>query len=248
VAADALETAQNPFGAAAGEIKNAFESPSPAYYLGAKASDAATTLPGLMFGGEGAAVEAGLGDIGPGVLETGPAVSPHAPLGFGHPPTYNPWADQAAMDLNSAFAHGGPTPGLSQQLADMSTHYVGDNPDRVVLGKFDYQEGGYIGEARGQGGIYYDTGTEAWDALTHRLSEAQAQDLAWEANESFLRTQMENHVSRIEYILPEGYDSVDDVARIRRESFSALEINFLDQNGAQFGYRRIGNAWVYEGG
>jgi Tuberculosis necrotizing toxin len=55
-----VETVQNPFGAAAGEIKNAFDSPSPAYYLGAKASDAATTLPGLMFGGEGAAVEAGL--------------------------------------------------------------------------------------------------------------------------------------------------------------------------------------------
>jgi Tuberculosis necrotizing toxin len=55
-----VETVQNPFGAAAGEIKIAFDSPSPAYYLGAKASDAATTLPGLMFGGEGAAVEAGL--------------------------------------------------------------------------------------------------------------------------------------------------------------------------------------------
>ncbi len=160
-----VEIAQNPFGAAAGEIKNAFDSPSPAYYLGAKASDAATTLPGLMFGGEGAAVEAGLGDIGPGVLETGPAVSPHVPIGFDHPPTYNPWADQAAFDLNYAFAHGGPTPGLSQQLADMSTHYVGENPERVVLGKFDYQEGGYIGEARGHGGIYYDTGTPAWDAI-----------------------------------------------------------------------------------
>jgi uncharacterized protein YukE len=55
-----VETVQNPFGAAAGEIKNAFDSPSPAYYLGGKASNAATTLPGLMFGGEGAAVEAGL--------------------------------------------------------------------------------------------------------------------------------------------------------------------------------------------
>jgi hypothetical protein len=55
-----VEIAQNPVGAAAGEIKNAFDSPSPAYYLGAKASDAATTLPGLMFGGEGAAIDAGL--------------------------------------------------------------------------------------------------------------------------------------------------------------------------------------------
>lgn len=155
-----VETVQNPVGAAAGEIENAFESPSPAYYLGGKAADAAFALPGL-FGGEGAAVEAELGDIGPGVLDTGPAVSPHAPVGFDVPFGYNPWAEQAATDLNFAFAHGGPTPSLSQQLADMSTHYIGDNPDRVVLGKFGGQEAGYIGEARGHGGIYFDTGDPA---------------------------------------------------------------------------------------
>lgn len=157
-----VETAQNPLGAAAGEIKNALESPTPAYYLGAKTSDGAFALPGMIFGGEGAAVEAGLGDIGPGVLDTGPAVSAHAPLGFDHPPTYNSWAGEATTDLNFAFGHGGPTPGLSQQLADMSTHYVGDSPDRVVLGKFGGQEAGYIGEARGYGGIYFDTGDPAW--------------------------------------------------------------------------------------
>jgi hypothetical protein len=59
---------------------------------------------------------------------------------------------------------------------------------------------------------------------------------------------MENHVSRIEYVLPDGFDSVDEGARIRRESFSAMEINYLNQNAAKFGYKRVGNAWVYEGG
>jgi hypothetical protein len=59
---------------------------------------------------------------------------------------------------------------------------------------------------------------------------------------------MENHISRIEYVLPDGFNSVDEVARIRRETFSALEINWLDQNAANFGYKRVGNAWVYEGG
>jgi uncharacterized protein YukE len=54
------EIAQNPIGAAAGEIKNAFDSPSAAYYLGGKASDGAFALPGLIFGGEGEIVEAGL--------------------------------------------------------------------------------------------------------------------------------------------------------------------------------------------
>lgn len=56
----AAETAQNPVGAAAGEMANAVGAPDPAYYLGGKAADGAVALPGLLFGGEGAAVEAGL--------------------------------------------------------------------------------------------------------------------------------------------------------------------------------------------
>ena len=42
-----LETAQNPMGAAMGEIQNAIDSPSAAYYLGGKASDGAFALPGF---------------------------------------------------------------------------------------------------------------------------------------------------------------------------------------------------------
>ncbi len=55
-----VETVQNPIGSAIGEVKDALDSPSPAYFLGAKVSDAATTLPGLFFGGEGAAIRTGL--------------------------------------------------------------------------------------------------------------------------------------------------------------------------------------------
>jgi uncharacterized protein YukE len=55
-----LGTAQNPMGAAMGELQHAVDSPSLSYYLGEKGADAAFTAPTLMFGGEGAAVEAGL--------------------------------------------------------------------------------------------------------------------------------------------------------------------------------------------
>ena len=55
-----VETAANPPGALIGEVKNALDSPSPAYFVGGKAADAAVTLPTLLFGGEGAAVRAGL--------------------------------------------------------------------------------------------------------------------------------------------------------------------------------------------
>jgi uncharacterized protein YukE len=242
------EVAQNPAGALLGEVQNAFDSPSAAYYLGGKTADGAFALPGMLFGGEGAAVEAGLGDIGPGVLDTGPAVSQYAATGFDHAVTYNPFADQAAFDLNYAQLHGGPTAELSQQLADMSTHYVGDNPERVVLGKFQNYEDGYIGDARDHGGIYFDTGDPTWDAFTQGLSDTQERGLAWQVNEQFLRGQMEDGVPRIEYVLPEGFDSVEQLAEVQRRSFSALEINFLKENAEAYGYVQDGNAWVLKGG
>ena len=242
------EVAQNPAGALLGEVQNAFDSPSAAYYLGGKTADGAFALPGMLFGGEGVAVEAGLGDIGPGVLDTGPAVSQYAATGFDHPFTYNPFADQAAFDLNYAQLHGGPTAELSQQLADMSTHYVGDNPERVVLGKFQNYEDGYIGDARDHGGIYFDTGDPTWDAFTQGLSDTQERGLAWQVNEQFLRGQMEDGVPRIEYVLPEGFDSVEQLAEVQRRSFSALEINFLKENAEAYGYVQDGNAWVLKGG
>jgi uncharacterized protein YukE len=243
-----LETAQNPMGAAMGELQHAIDSPSLPYYLGEKGADAAFTAPTLMFGGEGAGLRAGLGEIGPGVLDTGPAVSTHAPLGFEHPMGYNPWGQEAAFDLNYGHFHGGPTGPLSEPVADMSTHYIGDNPDRVVLGKFNGPEGGYIGEARGNGGIYFDTGDPTWDALTQGFGPGEEKGLVWQVNESFLRNQMESGVPRIEYVLPDGYDSVEQLAGAQRQSYSAMEINFLKSNAAAYGYEQQGNLWVYTGG
>jgi uncharacterized protein YukE len=239
------EIVQNPIGSAIGEFQNALDSPSLPYYLGEKASDGAFALPGLLFGPEGAGVGE-LADIAPGVLETGPAVSPHALIGFDQPAAYTAWADQAAFDLNYARVHGGPTADLSQQLADMSTHYVGENPDRVVLGRFQGQEDGYIGEARGHGGIYFDTSNPIWDAFAEGLSKPQASDLGWQVNEQFLRTQMENHVGRIDYILDhDEYSSLEDMAEDRATSFSAMEVNFLNENAAAYGYERVGDSWIY---
>lgn len=239
----------NPFGTAVGEVKDALNSPSAAYYLGGKSADAAIAAPGLMFGGEGAAVSRGLGEIGPGVLDKGPAVSPHAPIGLDTPGSYTSWADQAAADLHHAFETGGPTRDLAQQVADLSTHYVGENPDRVVLGRFVSQDEGYIGDARSVGGIYFDTGDPTWDAITQGLSKPDANALSWRVNEQFLRNQMESQVGRIDYLLDHTeYSSLEEMAQSRRGTFSAMEIDFLNNNAAAYGYRRVGDSWVYEGG
>lgn len=241
------DTFINPVGAGVAQVKDALNAPSPAYFLGEKAFDIGSAAVTLPFGAEGASIRAGIGEMGRGVLDTGPVVSSYAEVGFDVPATYHPWAEYSAMDLNYASRHGGPTAGFSEEVADMSTHYVGDNPDRVVLGKFEGQEGGYIGEARGHGGIYFDTGDRTWDALTSGFDETQQRGLAWQVNEQFLRVQMEEGVPRIEYVIPEGYTSVEQLAAEDRLSYSAAEINFLKENAAQYGYRQYGNVWLYGG-
>ncbi|UVO13952.1 hypothetical protein NM962_07795 [Mycobacterium sp. SVM_VP21] len=238
----------NPVGAGVAQVKEALNAPSPAYFLGEKAFDVSAAAVTLPFGAEGASIRAGLGEIGRGVLDTGPVVSSYADVGFDVPAAYHPWAEYSAMDLNSASRHGGPTAGFSEEVADMSTHYVGDDPVRVVLGKFDGQEGGYIGEARGHGGIYFDTGDRAWHALTNGFGDTQQRGLAWQVNKQFLRAQMEEGVPRIEYVIPEGYTSVEQLAVEDRLSYSAAEINFLKENAAQYGYQQYENVWLYGGG
>jgi uncharacterized protein YukE len=174
-----------------------------------------------------------------------PPESQWAPIGHDQPITYHPEASQVALDLNEAFAHHQPTVELSQRLADMSTHYVGDNPDRVVLGKWNGNESGYIGEARGHGGIYYDTSTEVWDNVGQWLSKAEANHLGWEVNENFLRSQMERGVDRIDYVVKgTEFTSVEDVLENDTRSFSAKEIRFLIDNASSYGYKRIGDSWV----
>jgi hypothetical protein len=226
------------------EVGKFVDSPSPAYYLGEKASDAAFTLPGLFFGPEGA----GLGEVADIDAYAGLTHPPNLPVGFDHPPTYHPWSESAAQDLFSAFGHGEPTASINQHLSDMVTHYIGDNPDRVVLGKWDGQEAGYIGEARGNGGIYFDTGDPTWEALANGLPKAVEQDLVWPVNEQFLRTQMENQVGRIDYVLDHGeYECLEDMAEDRATSYSASEVNFLNEAAAGYGYERVGDSWVYVG-
>jgi uncharacterized protein YukE len=217
---------------------------NPAYYAGERGADAAFTAPTLMFGGEGA----GLGRLAEIDPYAGMMPPEHLPVGLDNPTTYHPWAESASQDLYSAFAHGEPTTSLTQHLSDMVTHSFGDNPDRVVLGKWDGQDGGYIGEARSNGGIFFDTGDPAWKALAEGLDTPTEQAVVWPVNEQFLRSQMENHIGRIDYMLDSKYSSLEDMMFGRAGSYSAMEVEYLSKNAAAYGYERVGNSWVYMGG
>ncbi|BBX39565.1 WXG100 family type VII secretion target [Mycobacterium simiae] len=240
-----LETVQNPVGAAVEEVRGALDSPSPAYYLGGKGADAAFAVPGMIFGPEGLGVGKLADFDAAAAIDYGPTHLPHTPVGFDNPIRLHSFADQAGQDLYAAFVHGEPTTTLTRQLAEMSTHYVGDAPDRVVLGKYGGLEGGYIGEARGQGGIYFDTGNPVWDAMTYGLGKADEQRLVWPVNEQFLRGQMESGVPRIEYHLPRQFGSVEELMMLDPESYSGKEIAFLKRNAEVYGYRQVGNVWVH---
>lgn len=141
--------------------------------------------------------------------------------------------------------NGHPTTDIARQVSDWSTHRI-EGADRVVLGKWDGQDGGYIGEARlNGGGYYFDTGDEAWEAVVHGLSERAAKTLGWQVNEQFLRTQMENGVARIEYVLDRDlYSSLEHMAFERPGSFSAMEVEFLSTHAAEYGYERVGDSWI----
>ncbi|KMO69251.1 hypothetical protein [Mycolicibacterium obuense] len=149
-----------------------------------------------------------------------------------------------AHSLNDAYTQGMPTSDLAREVADASTHHVGD-ADRVVLGKWDGQDGGYIGEARQHGGTYFDTGDDVWRAVEGSLDPRLAKELGWLVNEQFLRTQMESQVGRIEYVLDrEKYSSLEDMVLDRPGTFSAMEVEFLSSNAAAYGYQRVGDCWI----
>ncbi|SKD19004.1 Uncharacterised protein [Mycobacteroides abscessus subsp. abscessus] len=268
----------NPLGSLPGEVKDAVNDPAgfagkklfdvssiaATGPLGGEATAGARGLLGDLTGTETRALTHDIDDATPG-HHTPPTVDHPAPhAGVDHQPPnpgswnhstehYSPQAPQLAADLNNAFTNGHPTSDLAAQVADHSTHHapgIGSsaNPDRVVLGKWDGQDGGYIGEARNNGGIYFDTGDETWNAVGRGLDDAGSRSLGWQVNEQFLRAQLENRVPRVDYVLPEGFSSVEQVAAVQRRSFSAMEINFLKENAAAYGYVQRGNVWVYTGG
>jgi uncharacterized protein YukE len=130
-----LETVQNPMGPAIGEVQNALGSPSPAYYLGGKASDAAFALPGLLFGGEGAFVEAGL--PAETVTEGG---APLAVVRGWHPTGGMTWDDFASQfgtpqSRNYPLNDGFP-PGYVPQPAQL--------PEGAIVDRFGSEYGRYL--------------------------------------------------------------------------------------------------------
>ncbi len=130
-----VETAQNPLGAAMGDVKGALESPSASYYLGAKASDGAFALPGLLFGGEGAAVEAGL--AAETVTEGG---APLAVVRGWQPTGGMPWDDFASQFGTPASRTWPANDGFPQGFVPQPAQL----PEGAIIDRFGSEYGRYL--------------------------------------------------------------------------------------------------------
>ena len=150
--------------------------------------------------------------------------------------------DQAIVDLRGAYLAGEDVAPYAREIASLSTHTSG-SVDRVVLGKW-VENGGYIGEAKTNGGIWYETADGVFDKITTGLSPDAGRDLAWSVNEQFLAGQLERGVPRIDFV----GETVRDVLINRPTSFSAMEIKYLQNNAAKYSYMLDGNSWIKVGG
>ena len=111
------------------------------------------------------------------------------------------------------------------------------NGNRVVLGAWQ-SNGGYIGDAVENGGIFFDTGDEVWNVL---------EDIGidpWRVNEAYMRRQLEAGVEKIEFVGDDIFSVISSPDERVRNSYRAKEINWLLENAGSYGYTLKGNTWI----
>lgn len=118
---------------------------------------------------------------------------------------------------------------LIDDVARNSTHGSGN---RVVLGEYIDDTAGYIGEARKNGGIYYQTADGVYDSMKVN------KDAPWAVNEQFLRNQLDTRVDRIDFVSGDIYETIAKYP----DKFRGREIQYLLDHADD--YVQVGNSWV----
>ncbi|MCE5290899.1 MAG: hypothetical protein LLG14_16900 [Nocardiaceae bacterium] len=137
---------------------------------------------------------------------------------------------------------------LSRDLATAAMRHVdyGD-ADRVVFGPYKGPDAGYIGEAKKNGGIYFDM-AEAWGEALGDLdgNDIKVMEKMFEPNREVIRIAMERGVDRIEFHL-DGRETVDAIlakAEFTGEwPYRAMEVRAMKELAGQYGYVQAGNTW-----
>jgi hypothetical protein len=124
---------------------------------------------------------------------------------------------------------------INQLIEEVAAAGTRGSGQRVVLGHGS-KEAVIIGEAMENGGIFFDTGDEVWEAL--RKSGVDP----WLVNEAFLRRQLETGVKSIEFVGEDVLDVINNPST--KQTYRVAEIQWLLNNAANYGYSRVGNRWV----
>jgi hypothetical protein len=135
-------------------------------------------------------------------------------------------------------ANGRVAEAYANRIAELSTSGRG-TIDRVVLGKFETPTTGYMGEARRNGGIYFNLRSGPHDRLVTGLSAATRRDKEWIINRAFLRQQLESGVGRFDFV-----GNWSDHINQNRGSALAREFIYLRQNAPTYGYSWNGSSWI----
>ena len=141
--------------------------------------------------------------------------------------------------LNAQAKIGQNIDDVAASLARTSTNTSGA-ADRVVLGEWKGNYAGYVGEAKLNGGTWYQTNDGVFEKMTAGLNEAEKGAVAWRVNEYFLTQQMQKGVAKFEFT---GLNP-DAIKVARPGSFAEKEVLFLEKNASNYGYVREGSAWV----
>jgi len=86
------------------------------------------------------------------------------------------------------------------------------------------------------GGIFFDTGDEVWEAL--RKSGVDP----WLVNEAFLRRQLEAGVKRVDFASGNVWDTLLDPSLMT--SYRVKELQWMLDNANKYGYELVGNSWI----
>ena len=142
----------------------------------------------------------------------------------------------AAKALGQAARGSDEAAEIANMIARDATH-IQEPATRVVLGKWE-PTGGYIGEAKASGGVWYETADGVY--------QAAGKEATWETNQAFLQQMMEHGVDKLEF---HGLDIEQELLNFDGQAFDAVparvkEIRYLTENAEKFGYVQQGNSFV----
>jgi hypothetical protein len=148
--------------------------------------------------------------------------------------------NKATDELLAAVESGRDIEQHIDKLAGLTTHIEGGE-NRVVIGIWEGNTKGFIGEAKANGGVWYQTPDTWYRKIEARLGATEGARVTWAVNQRVLQKQLEVGIAeRIDFVFGRGETSAMYIdKRIDPETYTrvrAREFRYLLDNGPKHGY------------